>query len=118
MTTATIPQGNRISILADLKRRREKAMDLLYAAEEAGDERRWRKATERFWLREKQIDYVEQTPGDGACPTCLWGTETWPVQGMFDAPVLWSCLEHWTPVLEREADAMAQGARWMGGGSE
>jgi hypothetical protein len=114
MTTTTIPQGSRTSVLSDLKQRREKAMDLLYAAEEAGDERRWRKATARFWLRENMIWYLEQRPDGAICPTCVWGATDWPAQWMLDTPDVWSCLEHWTPALEREAQQMAAAARWFG----
>ncbi len=113
-TTATIPTGTRTAVLADLRQRRDKAETLIYAAEDAGQQEKWRKATARMWLRELQMHYLELTPGDGACPTCLWGTESWPVQGLFDAPVLWSCLEHWTPALERQAAEMAEQARWFG----
>lgn len=113
---AVLPTGNPWAVLADLRRRRDNALDLLYAAEADGNERRWRKTTARFWLRELQIDYLERTPEHATCPTCVWGEDrAWPVAGLFDAPVLWSCLEHWSEALAREAEAMAAEARWMGG---
>lgn len=116
MTTAMIPTGSRTSVLADLTRRRDNALDIMTAAEDASNERKWRKASARFWLRELQIDYLERTPEHATCPTCVWGHDrAWPVAGLFDVPVLWSCLEHWSEALEREADAMAREARWMGG---
>jgi hypothetical protein len=109
-----IPLGSRASILADLKRRRDKAMDLLYAAEEAGDERKWRKATERFWLRELMIDAVEKRPAGDECPRCLWGEDGWPAQALLDYSAYSACLEHDTERLEREATEMAAAARWFG----
>lgn len=112
--TATIPQGNRASILADLTRRRDKAMDLLYAAEEAGDERKWRKATARFWLRELSIAYVEQRSDDAICMTCVYGDEQWKPDILTGARPVAACLEHWSDVLEREAESMSAAARWFG----
>jgi len=113
MTTAEIPTGTRTAVLADLTRRRDKAMDLLYAAEADGNERKWRKATERFWLRENQLYYLEQRPEDALCPNCVLGEEKWQPDILTGLQPVWSCLEHWTPVLEREASTMAAQARWM-----
>ena len=114
MTTATIPTGSRTAVLLDLKRRREKAMDLLYAAEAAGDERKWRAATARFWLREIQLDAVEKRPDGDECPRCLWGEEGWPAQALLDYSRYSACLEHATEQLEEQAEQMAATARWFG----
>lgn len=109
-----IPLGSRTSVLADLHRRRDKAIDLLYAAEDAGDERKWRAATERFWLRELQIDYLDKRPADALCPQCVLGDEDWQPDILTGLQPIWSCLEHWTPALEREAASMGAAARWFG----
>lgn len=114
MTTATIPTGGRTAVLHDLTQRRNKAMDLMYAAEDAGDEQRWRRCAERFWLREIQIQYVQLMPEQSLCPQCAMGESGWQMAPLF-AQEVWSCLEHWTPALEREAAAMSKAARWMGG---
>lgn len=115
MTTVTIPTGGRASVLADLRRRRDTALDLLYAAEEAGNERKWRAATERFWLRELMIDAIEKRHPDDECPRCRWGEDGWPVQALLSYERFSACLEHATENLEREAASMAAAARWMGG---
>jgi hypothetical protein len=114
MIAAVLPTGNRQSILHDLTRRRDKAMDLLYAAEAAGDERRFRRATERFWLRELQIDAVEKRSAGDICPRCEWGEDGWPAQALLDYSDYSACLEHDTERLERQASEMAQQARWLG----
>ena len=114
MTTAVLPSGTRQSVLRDLTQRREKAMDLLYAAEEAGDERRWRKATERFWLRENMIWYLEQQPEDALCVACVYGDEQWQPDILTGSRPIYACLTHWADVLEREATEMAAKARWFG----
>lgn len=114
-TVPAVPQGTRTTVLLDLTRRRDKAMDLLYAAEAAGNERKWRTATERFWLRELQIDAVTKRPDGDECPRCLWGEDGWPAQGLLSYERLSACLEHATENLEREAAQMAAEARWMGG---
>lgn len=114
MTTAIIPQGGKHRVLEELKQRRDKAMDLLYAAEDAGDERRWRKATERFWLRELQIDAARKRPEDDICPRCEWGEDGWPAQALLDYSAYSACLEHDTERLEQQASEMAQTARWFG----
>ena len=115
MTTATIPTGGRASVLAELRRRRDTALDLLYAAEEAGNERKWRAATERLWLRELQIDAVSKRPEGDTCPRCEWGEDGWPAQALLSYERFSACLEHATENLEREAAAMSKAARWMGG---
>ena len=112
---AVIPTGTRTAVLADLRRRRDNAMALLYAAEDAGDERKWRKATARFWLRELMLNAVKERPDNAVCAVCVWGETDWPQQGLLDAPALYSCLEHDTPRLERQAAEMAEQARWFGG---
>jgi hypothetical protein len=114
MTTAVLPTGSRTTVLADLTRRRDKAMDLLYAAEEDGDEDRWRRATERFWLRDLQIDAVEKRSTSDRCPRCEWGEDGWPAQALLDYSGYSACLEHDTERLERQASEMAQQARWLG----
>lgn len=114
MTTAVIPQGGKQSVLMDLKRRREKALDLLYAAEEAGDERKWRAATQRLWLRELQLDAVEKRPAGDECPRCLWGEDGWPAQALLDYSAYSACLEHDTERLEQQAREMSAAARWFG----
>lgn len=116
MTTATIPTGSRTIVLHDLKRRREKAMDLMYAAEANGDERRWRTCSQRFWLRELSIDYIEKRPADALCMTCVYGDEQWQPDILTGAQPIAACLEHWSDVLEREAEQMAATARWHGAG--
>lgn len=115
MTTAVIPTGSRSAVLRDLRARRDKAMDLAYVAEADGDERRWRKATARFWLRELQIDYLQRMPASALCPNCAMGDEQWQPDLLTGTLPVWSCLQHWSEALEREAAQMAAAARWMGG---
>lgn len=111
---AVVPTGSRTTVLHDLKRRREKALDLLYAAEDAGDQRKWRAATARMWLRELQLDYLEKRPADALCPQCSLGDEQWEPDILTGLQPVWSCLTCWTPALEREATEMAAAARWFG----
>lgn len=114
MTAATIPTGSRASVLADLRKRRNTALDLASAAETEGDEQRWRRINARFWLRELQISYIERIPAQSLCPQCVMGDEGWQPDLLTGSRPVWSCLEHWTPALEREAAQMAQTAHWLG----
>jgi hypothetical protein len=114
MTAIVIPTGSRITVLHDLTRRRDKAMDLLYEAEAAGDERRWRVCNQRFWLRELQIDAVRKRPDTDICPRCEWGEEGWPKQALLDYNGYSACLEHATEQLEKDAAEHAAKARWFG----
>jgi hypothetical protein len=105
---SVIPLGSRAAVLADLRRRLANAEQIARDAEAAGDERRFRRAVERVWLRTFQISHIEAYPADAICPRCTWGDERWPAGPLIDrSTVLISCLEHMQDVHETKAAALA-----------
>lgn len=113
MTTATIPTGSRSAVLRDLRQRMHKAEQIAQDAET--DAKYWR-ALERYWLRLLQVEYVEQMPKEPLCLNCVFGEEDWMPGLLTTFHDLYSCLEHWTPALERKANEIVETDRAIAAG--